>query len=98
MSTLRKLEREVIRNQCRKENGNTKNFKKAWDDYHYKRTEEVDENGNVTSTRKRRTSKKKQKHNDNGKVFIKQLKAWKSFINNMKDKANSKKLENDKEN
>lgn len=97
MSTLRKLEREVIRNQCRKKDGNTKNFKKEWDNYHYKRTENVDANGNVVSTRKRRASKKK-RHNDNGKLLMKQLKAMKSFINDMKDKAKSKKLENSKEN
>lgn len=27
MSSLRKLQREVIRNQCYRKNGNTKNFK-----------------------------------------------------------------------
>ncbi len=90
MSSLRKLEREVIRNQCRSRNGNNKGFEKAWEDYHCKRTEKVDENGNVTSTRKKRASKK-QHHSDNGKFLVKQLKAMKSFINDMKDKAKSKK-------
>lgn len=87
MSTLRKLEREVIRNQCRLKNGNTKGFKEAWDKYHYKRNEEVDANGNVKSTRKKRSSSKKQHHYDNGKFLIKQWKAMKSFVENMKDKA-----------
>ncbi len=33
MSSLRKLERDVIRSKCYKQNGNTSNFKKEWNTY-----------------------------------------------------------------
>lgn len=98
MGTLRKLERQVIRNQCYLRDGNTKAFKEEWDKHHYKRNEEVDANGNVKSVRKRKSSKKKQRHHDNGKLLIKQLKAMKSFISNMKDKSKNKNEAKSKEN
>lgn len=84
MSSLRKLQREVIRNQCYRKNGNTKNFKAEWDKVHSKRVEMVDEHGNTVVTRKK-TSRKK-RHNDNGKLIVRQLRAMKSFIANLKDK------------
>ena len=98
MGTLRKLEREVIRNKCYLRDGNTKSFKEEWDKHHYKRNEEVDANGNVKSVRKKKSSKKKQHHHDNGKLLIKQWKAMKSFVENMKDKSKKEKEAKSKEN
>lgn len=33
MSSLRKLERNVVRSKCYKQNGNTSNFKEEWNTY-----------------------------------------------------------------
>lgn len=91
MSTLRKLQREVLKNQCYKKNGNTKSFNSEWDKIHYGRTEEVDENGNVTNIKSKKVEKKTKKHYDDGKVYTKYLKAWKSMIDNMKaNKSNAR--------
>lgn len=87
MSSLRSLERTVIRNQCYLKNGNTKGFKKAWEDYHYGRTETTDKNGNVVVTKKMSGAKKKRRHNDNGKLIVKQMKMFKNFLNELKAKA-----------
>ena len=88
MGATRKLKRQAIKSQCYLEGGNTEDFKKEWENYHYKRREEIDKNGNVKSTRKRK-SENKQHHDDSGKLF-KQFKAIKSFTD-MKDKAKNKK-------
>lgn len=84
MSSLRKLQREVIRNQCYCKNGNTKNFKAEWDKVHAKRVETVDAKGNTVVTRK--ASNKKKRHNDNGKLIVRQLRAMKSFLTGLKEK------------
>ena len=84
MSSLRKLQREVIRNQCYRKNGNTKNFKAEWDKVHSKRVETVDVKGNTVVTRK--ASNKKKRHNDNGKLIVRQLRAMKSFLTGLKEK------------
>lgn len=84
MSSLRKLQREVIRNQCYRKNGNTKNFKAEWDKVHPKRVETVDAKGNTVVTRK--VSNKKKRHNDNGKLIVRQLRAMKAFLTGLKEK------------
>ena len=86
MSGLRSLERTVIRNQCYLKNGNTKGFKEAWEKYHYPRTEKTNEDGTVVVSKKLSNSRKKQRHNDNGKVIVQQLKGFKAFINSLKQK------------
>lgn len=89
MSTLRKLEREVIRNQCYKKNHNKKEFKHEWEKFHY--GEDVfDNDGNVVTAKKAKVEKKK-KHFDNGKQYAKYLKAWKSMVENMRtNKSNAR--------
>lgn len=82
MSTLRKLEREVIKNKCYKRNHNTKSFKHEWEKFHYG----VEENNEEVKAVKKST-KRKQKHFDDGKAYIKHLKAVKSFIDGMKNKT-----------
>lgn len=82
MSSLRKLQREVIRNQCYRKNGNTKNFKAEWDKVHSKRVETVDAKGNTA----RKVSNKKKRHNDNGKLIVRQLRAMKAFLTGLKEK------------
>lgn len=90
MSTLRKLQREVIKNQCYKRNGNKKSFKNEWDKFHYGE-EIVDDDGKVIVAKKTKVEKKKQRHFDNGKSYVKYLKAWKSMIDNMKtNKSNAR--------
>lgn len=83
MSSFRKFQREVIKNQCYRKNGNTKNFKKEWDKFHSKRVETVDSEGNTVVTRK---SSRNKGHYDNGKLIVRQFKAMKSFIANLKNK------------
>lgn len=85
MSGLRSLQREVIRNKCYKENGNTKAFKSKWEKHHYGVVEEVDDDGKVVSTKTNKVEKRKKHHFDNGKSYVKYLKAWKSMFDNMKN-------------
>lgn len=89
MGATRKLKRQAIKNQCYLEGGNTEDFKREWDNYCYKRKEEIDKNGNVKSIRKRKNNKK-QNHDDSGKIFANQVKAIKS-LTNMRDKIKNKK-------
>jgi hypothetical protein len=41
MSSLRKLERNVIKSECYKKDGNTKKFKNEWDTYREKNLQVV---------------------------------------------------------
>lgn len=84
MSTLRSLQRKAIKNKCYKKNGNTKAFKNEWERIHYGK--EVDKDGNVTMKTKK-VEKPKQKHIDNGKAYMRHLKAMKSFVDNMKNQS-----------
>lgn len=90
MSTLRKLQREVLRNQCYKKNGNMKSFNDEWSKLHYGKTEEVDEEGNVVAVKSKKVEKKVKKHYDDGRAYTKYLKAWKSMVDNMKTKSNAR--------
>lgn len=94
-SAIRKLEREVIRNQCYAKDGNNKGFENAWNEYHYK--ESVDENGNTKPVEKK-AARKKQHHYDDGRVLVKQWKAMKSYIAEMREKAKEKKDKEKKDN
>lgn len=95
MSNLRKLEREVIRNKCYQRDHNTKAFKHEWDKYHAKRVEVQNADGTTTSKILRNTAKKKQRHSDNGKLLVKQMKAFKDFITNLRKSAAEKRSELD---
>lgn len=90
MSSLRGLARTVIRNQCYINDGNTNGFAEKWKEYHCPRTETTDKNGKIVSKRLF-NQKKKCRHNDNGKVFVKQLKSFKAFLNTLKEKADETK-------
>lgn len=86
-NAIRKLQREVIRNRCYHENGNKQSFKDEWDKIHYGKTEEVDDDGKVISVKSKRVEKKKSGHTDNGKVFVRRLKAMKAFADSMRNKV-----------
>lgn len=87
MSTLRSFKREMIRNQCYQKNRNTKAFKDEWERIHYGKTEEFDDEGNIISVKSNKVNKKKQRHYDDGRAYVRHLKAVKSFISNMKNNA-----------
>lgn len=86
--TLRKLEREVVRNKCYERDGNKKAFKYEWDKFHSKRKESVNSDESVVSVRKKKNTKNS-KHSSN--VLAKQLKAMKSLASNVKEKIQNKK-------
>lgn len=86
-SAIRKLQREVIRNRCYHENGNKQSFKDEWDKFHYGKTEEVDDDGKVVAVKSKRAKKQNKSHADNGRVFVRQLKAMKAFADSMKNKV-----------
>lgn len=71
MSSLRKLEREVIRNKCYKRDGNTKAFKSEWEKHHYK--EDV-----------KRVEKKKKRGYMTGKQLLMQMKLMKKLFGAVK--------------
>lgn len=88
MGTLRKLEREVIRNKCYKRNHNVKSFNHEWEKFHYGE-DVLDDDGNVIVAKKEKEEKKKQRHFDNGKHYMSYLKSWKSMVENMKTNKSS---------
>ena len=90
MSTLRSLHRGVIKNQYYQKNRNTKGFKNEWERIHYGRTEEFDDDGNVVSVKSNKIEKKKQKHYDDGKAYVRYFKAVKTFAENMRNKSQNK--------
>ena len=91
MGTLRRLQREVIKSQCYKENGNKKAFKDRWEKLHYGVEEVENEESTVAKAKKvKNTEKTKKHHFDDGRAYVKHLKAWKSVIDNMKNKTNAK--------
>ena len=91
MSAIRKLQRNVIKSKCYKNNGNNKAFKHEWEKFHYGQIEEKDDEGNVINVKTNKVEKKKQRHHDDGKAYTKYLKAWKSMIENMKtNKSNAR--------
>lgn len=81
-NAIRKLQRNVIRTRCYEQNHNTKGFKKEWDKFHSTRFEENKKNGTVVT--RRRNTKRKQRHQDDGRIIMKTLKAMKNFIETTK--------------
>lgn len=91
MSAIRKLQRDVIRSRCYKQNSNKKAFKHEWEKFHYGQIEEKDNDGNVIGVKINKVEKQKRRHNDDGRTYMKYLKAWKSMIDNMKtNKSNAR--------
>lgn len=74
MSSLRRLQRGVIRNRCRRNTGSTKSFKEEWDRIHYSK---IDADGNTVVVD---TRKPKKRHEDSGRLIIQRLKAMKAII------------------
>jgi hypothetical protein len=83
-STLRKLQRDVIRNKCYQRDGHTGEFKDEWEKIHYGK--EVDNEGKVVSVKSKKVEKPKQKHFDDGKSYVKYLKAVKTYIDSVRNK------------
>lgn len=81
MSSLRSLQREVIRNQCKKENGNLNMFQDKWTEFHYKPVEVIDKDGKTTSVMtKHKQEKKKHYHYDDRRSVIQMMKSMKQMI------------------
>ena len=72
MSSLRKLEREIIKTKAYQKKGNNSSFKEDWNTY---RTAKFGEN-NVPKS----TATKKQRHNDSKDSFIGALRYQKAMI------------------
>lgn len=93
--SVRSSERFMIKERCYKEDGNTKNFKAEWKKYHdakmKARVEETERDGRVTAVRAK--PKKKQHHYDNGKLALRQWRAMKEMIANMKKKKQEESAE-----
>ena len=83
--TLRKLQRNVIKNQCYQKDHHVKGFEDEWERVHYGKTEEVDDDGKVVSVKSNKVEKPKQRHFDNGKSYLRYLKAMKSYIDGVKN-------------
>lgn len=58
MSSLRKLQREVIKNKCYQRDHNIKSFGYEWRKYHNHRTEGVKNDGTIESKTKRKKKKR----------------------------------------
>lgn len=87
--TLRRLQREVIKNQCYQRDGRKKAFKDEWEKVHYG-IEEANEN-EAASVKSKKVEKTKQRHFDDGKAYVKHLKAVKSFVESMRNKTSQNK-------
>lgn len=85
MSGLRSLQRGAIRNQCYKRDHHKRAFKDEWNKIHYGVVEETD-NDKVVATKKKKVEKKKQRHFDDGKSYVKYLKAMKTYIDGARSK------------
>ena len=83
-SAFRKLQRGVIRNQCYQRDGHTRAFEDEWEKVHYGK--EVDDEGKVVAVKKVKVEKKKQRHFDDGRSYVKYLKAMKTYIDSVRSK------------
>lgn len=92
---MRKYERSIIRHKCIARDGNAKAFPEEWKKYHdakvKARTEQVDKDGKVKAIRTKPITKKR--HHDNGKLWLRQLRAMREMFANMKKQAEQKKEE-----
>lgn len=88
MTTQRSIERTIVKNQCLEKYGNLDNFKEEWKKYHDSkikaRVERAEKDGRVIAIRNK--PKKKQRHYDNGKLAIRQMKIVKELFAKMKNK------------
>lgn len=93
--SMRKYERSIVRHQCIARDGNTKAFSEEWKKYHdakvKARIEQVDKDGKVKTIRTKPITKRH--HNDNGKLWLRQLRMMKEMFANMKKQAEQKKSE-----
>ena len=85
-NALRKLQRGVIINQCYQRDGHKRAFNDEWEKVHYGK--ETDDEGKVVAAKKVKVEKKKQRHFDDGKSYVKYLNAVKSYIDGVKNKQN----------
>lgn len=85
-SATRKLQRSVIKTRCYEQNHNLKGFKESWQKFHSTRVEEKTKNG-IIARRKRIGGRKKQRHQDDGRIIVGRLKAMKRFIENARENA-----------
>lgn len=89
-SSLRRLQRDVIRNKCYMRNGNKKSFKNEWEKFHYGEVEETNDEGEVIAVKSNKVEKPKKQHFDNGKSYMKYIKAMKAFAENVRNKSHNK--------
>lgn len=89
-SSLRRLQRDVIRNKCYMRNGNKKSFKNEWEKIHYGEIEETNDDGEVIAVKSKKVEKPKQQHFDNSKSYLKYLKAAKAFAESVRNKSQTK--------
>lgn len=92
-NAIRGLQRNVIKTKCYEQNHNLKGFKDAWQKFHYARVEEETKNG-IIARRKRIGDKKKQRHEDDGRIIVGRLKAMKRWIETARENANKEKVNN----
>lgn len=89
-NALRKLQRGVIMNQCYQRDGHKRAFNEEWEKVNY--CKETNDEGEVIAAKKVKVEKKKQRHFDDGKSYVKYLKAMKTYfdgIRNKQSKANT---------
>jgi hypothetical protein len=84
MSSLRKMEREIVRSKCYAKNGNTGKFNEEWKNYRAAKFGEQKAPVN--------TMPKKKRHMDKAKDFINALRYQKMMIQNY---INQKKAESE---
>lgn len=93
--SMRKYKRSIIRAQCIKRDGNAKAFPEEWKKFHdaevKARMEQAQKDGKVTVVRNKPVTKKH--HHDNGKVWLRQVRGMKAFIENLRKQAAKKKAE-----
>lgn len=82
-NALRKLQRGVVMNQCYQRDGHKRGFEDEWSKVHY--GEKTDDEGKVIAAKKVKVEKKKQRHFDDGKSYVKYLKAMKTYIDDVRN-------------
>lgn len=85
--TFRKMQRKILKTQCYKNNHNTKAFASEWEKFHYGMVEETDDNDNKV-LKSKKVEKTKKRHFDDGKSYVKYLKAMKTYIDSVRNNQN----------
>lgn len=93
--TLRKLERNAVKNKIKKDGRSVKrNFESEWKAHREAKYVLKDENGEVISDRTpKNTMKKKQNHFDNGEQYFRMFNYFANLKASMKAKEEAKKVE-----